>query len=116
MTHHAGGCHCGAVRFEAEAEITQGMTCNCSICHKRGSVLSFIPATAFTLLQGEDRLTSYTFNKRVIDHLFCATCGILPFAKGAMPDGTKMVALNLRCVDGLDLATLKMVEHDGAHS
>ncbi|MBE9603706.1 GFA family protein [Acetobacteraceae bacterium H6797] len=110
---YTGSCHCGAVSFAAEGMIEQGITCNCSICHKRGSVLAFLPASAVTI-SGEERSTSYKFNKRVIDHHFCATCGILPYARGAMPDGTPMVALNLRCVDGLDLSTIKTVAYDGA--
>ncbi|HWX48997.1 MAG TPA: GFA family protein [Roseomonas sp.] len=114
MAHHTGSCHCGAVCFAADTEITQALSCNCSICHKRGSLLSFMPAASFTLQQGEAALTDYQFNKGIIHHLFCSTCGILPFARGAMPDGTPMVALNLRCVDGLDLKTLPVVEYDGA--
>jgi len=113
MTHYLGSCHCGAAGFEAEGEVTEGLTCNCSICRKRGSVLAFLPVSAVTF-SGEDRLTSYKFNKQVIEHLFCSTCGILPYAKAAAPDGTPMVALNLRCVDGLDLSTIKMVAYDGA--
>jgi hypothetical protein len=114
MATHTGGCHCGAVRFTAETEVQQGLACNCSICRRRGALLHFLPAKDFTLQQGEDRMTDYQFNERVIHHLFCSTCGILSFARGAMPDGTPMVALNLRCVDGLDLDTLKIVPFDGA--
>jgi hypothetical protein len=114
MTHYTGGCHCGAVRFTAETEIEQSMSCNCSICRKRGTLLAFLPAGNFTLTQGEDRLTQYNFNQRRIDHMFCSTCGILPFARGAKPDGSSMIALNLRCVDGLEFEKLKVVEFDGA--
>lgn len=114
MPAHTGSCHCGAVRFTAETEVQQAISCNCSLCRKRGALLHFLPAKDFTLEQGEDRLTDYQFNKRVIHHLFCSTCGILPFARGAMPDGTPMVALNLRCVDGIDPDTLKIVHVDGA--
>lgn len=114
MATHTGGCHCGAVRFTAETEVSQGIACNCSICRKRGTLLHFLPAKDFTLERGEEGLTDYQFNKRVIHHLFCSTCGILSFARGAMPDGTQMVALNLRCVDGLDLNSLTVVEYDGA--
>ncbi len=114
MAHHTGSCHCGAVAFSVEAEFTKGMVCNCSICRKRGSVLDFVPEAAMTLQQGADKLTDYRFNQHRITHQFCSVCGILPFARAAGPDGTPMVAINLRCVDGLDLKNIQIAEYDGA--
>ena len=114
MGTHSGGCHCGAVRWRAETEISQAISCNCSICKKRGSLLHFAPEKDFTLEKGEAALSDYTFNHHVIHHLFCKTCGILSFGRGTGPDGTKMVAINVRCIDALDLAALKIVEFDGA--
>ena len=89
------------------------MTCNCSHCSKRGFILAFIPASQFTLLQGEDSLTTYHFHKKVIDHLFCKVCGIEAFGRGKGPDGTDTFALNLRCVDDLDLKALTLSEYQG---
>ena len=113
MTLHTGGCHCGAVRYEVESELDQAMACNCSICTKRGHLLSFVPADRFRLLSGEERLTDYRFGGMVIHHVFCATCGVGSFARGAMPDGTAMVALNMRCVDGVDVGSLTLTPFDG---
>lgn len=114
---YKGGCHCGAVRYTTEMdEITKGMTCNCSHCHKKGVVLSFIPATQFTLESGEEHLTEYRFNKKVIRHLFCNICGVQSFGRGTMPDGTETVALNLRCIDDLDLKTLEITEYNGKNA
>lgn len=109
-----GGCHCGAVAYEVESDLQQVITCNCSLCRMRGTMLSFVPATRFTLLQGEDRLTEYRFNKRVLQHLFCATCGIASFTRGQMPDGTPMTAINVRCLEGVDPDALSPVKFDGA--
>lgn len=80
---------------------------------KRGSLLDFIPESQFQLLSGQDDLASYHFHKKHIQHLFCKTCGILSFAKSATPDGTKMVAVNLRCIEGIDLGKLQIREFDG---
>jgi hypothetical protein len=113
MTVWTGGCHCGAVRYEVEAELDQAITCNCSICSRKGSILSFVPEDRFRLLSGADRLSDYQFNHKVIHHLFCSTCGIGSFSRGAMPDGTPMVAINLRCVDGIDLSRVTVTEFDG---
>lgn len=110
---HTGGCHCGAVRFSADLKLESAMACNCSICQKRGSALEFIPRTEFRLLQGQESLTEYKFNKHVIAHQFCKICGILPFALGVMPDGTEMAAINVRCVDGVDLDKIKIQVFDG---
>ena len=106
MQHYTGGCQCGAVRYEVDAELDSTITCNCSRCRRLGSILTFSPASAFKLLKGDDAQTEYTFNKQVISHLFCKTCGIQSFARGQMPDGTKMTAINVRCLDDVDVRTL----------
>ncbi|WP_072377561.1 GFA family protein [Hyphomicrobium sp. NDB2Meth4] len=111
---YTGGCHCGAVRYEVEMSLDGVISCNCSICRKRGALLAFAPAEKFTLRSGEDRLTDYLFNHKVIHHLFCATCGVGSFARGRQPDGAEMVAVNVRCLDGVDLDTLNVRKFDGA--
>jgi hypothetical protein len=110
---HAGGCHCGAIRFEIETALEQAMSCNCSYCQKRGSLLTFVPRAHFNLLAGEHALTDYQFNHKVIHHLFCASCGIGSFGRGTGSDGVEMVAVNVRCLDGVDLDALKVTPFDG---
>jgi hypothetical protein len=114
-TNYAGGCHCGKVRYEVEMDLSKPViACNCSMCGKKGTLLSFAPATSFKLLAGEDSLTSYKFNRKVIDHLFCSTCGVTSFARGSKPDGTPTVAINTRCLDGIDVQKLQITHYDGA--
>lgn len=110
---HTGSCHCGKVKYEVEMNVENAISCNCSICMKRGTLLDFVPETNFKLLSGEADLQDYQFNKKIIHHLFCKTCGVVSFAKGSAPDGTKMIAINLRCLDGIDLSKLKIQEYDG---
>lgn len=110
---HSGGCHCGKVRYEVEMNIGNAISCNCSICLKRGSLLDFVPESQFKLLSGQDDLRDYQFNKKKIHHMFCTTCGILPFGAGTGPDGTKMIAVNIRSLDNVDLGKLKIKEYDG---
>jgi hypothetical protein len=112
--HHAGSCQCGAVAFEADVDISQPVACNCSRCRRLGSRFAFTPETSFHLLRGADALTEYTFNKHVIRHQFCRTCGIEPFAQGKAPDGTTMVAINVNCLDGVDAEALPVQHFDGA--
>lgn len=111
-TLHAGGCHCQKVRYEVTIAADTGMGCNCSICSKKGTLLSFVEPEAFTLQSGEDNLTDYQFNRHNIHHLFCKTCGVASFAKGTRRDGAPMIAINVRCLDGFDLdaVTVKMVD------
>jgi len=110
---YKGGCHCGAVRFEAKTDLGQVITCNCSICAKHGLLLTFAPAQAFALKSGQDQLTEYRFNKKIIGHTFCRVCGVEMFGRGKAPDGTEMVAINVRCLDGVDPAALKLTPFDG---
>ena len=110
---YRGGCQCGAVRYEASFELGEVLSCNCSRCGRLGSLLAFMPKESFKLISGEDATTEYQFNKHVIHHLFCATCGIQSFARGKRPDGTAMIAINARCVDNIDLDKLTVKKIDG---
>lgn len=113
METRKGSCHCGAVAFTAEVDLAEMMACNCSMCGRSGTILNFIPEDAFTLEKGEDQLTDYLFNKEHIHHTFCKTCGIKPFAKGTSPEGVSMVAVNVRCLDGIDTNELEPQKVDG---
>lgn len=111
---HKGGCHCGAVRYEAKVDLgAPVISCNCSMCGRSGTFLTFVPAAQFTLLSGESSLTDYLFNKEKIHHLFCKVCGIKSFARGTNRDGSPMVAINTRCLDDVDLEALKINKYDG---
>ena len=110
---YSGSCHCGKVRFEATADPAQAIACNCSICQKHGLILTFVGDGDFKLIAGESELGDYQFNRHVIHHRFCKTCGVEPFARGAKPDGTPMIAINVRCLDGVDVATLAPKPFDG---
>jgi hypothetical protein len=110
---YEGGCHCGKVRYRVETSLEPVISCNCSICQKRGVLLTFVPAASFELGSGADKLTDYQFNKKVIHHLFCNECGVGSFARGVGPDGAEMVAINVRCLDGVDLDALTITPFDG---
>jgi hypothetical protein len=113
MKYH-GSCHCGKVDFEVELDLSGGaISCNCSICSRRGSVLAFAPRENLVVHKGEDELATYTFNKHVIHHRFCKTCGILPFGEATDPKGVKGCAINLRCLDDLDIASVTITKFDG---
>lgn len=116
MQHYQGSCQCGAVTFEADLDLAGAITCNCSRCRRLGSVFAFTPASGFRQTAGEGGLTVYRFNKQVIDHMFCPTCGIEPFGLGTAPDGSAVVAVNVRCLDGVDAHELAKTAHhyDGA--
>jgi hypothetical protein len=113
MAIHKGGCHCGRIAFTFEGDIEGALECNCSLCAKRGGLLHFVPASAFTLVTPRENLGVYHFNKHVVDHHFCAVCGISPFSEGEHPKGGRMVAVNLRCVDEVDPSALKITRHEG---
>ncbi|HEY5347558.1 MAG TPA: GFA family protein [Rhizomicrobium sp.] len=113
MATHKGSCHCGRIAFMLEGDITEAMECNCSLCARRGALLHFAPASTFTLTTPRENLSTYRFNKHVIDHHFCAVCGVSPFSEGEHPKGGKIAAVNLRCVEGIDPKALIIKFHDG---
>ena len=110
---YMGGCQCGKVRFEVETEIDKVISCNCSRCSKLGSLLAAAQGSDFKLLSGEDDLTTFQFNKHVIDHRFCAICGIQPYARGKGKNGADMVMINVRCLDGVDPESFAVMKYDG---
>jgi hypothetical protein len=110
----SGGCHCGAVRFTATGDFSSVMECNCSHCSKKGFLLAFMPRADFTLTEGADKVSEYRFNRHVIAHMFCQVCGVQPYGLGKGPDGSEMAAINVRCVDDVDLGALKRTPYDGA--
>lgn len=81
--------------------------------HKERFLLTFIPETQFTLKSGNEELIDYQFNKHAIHHMVCPDCGIKSFAKATAPDGTPTVAINVRCLDDIDLKALTITEFDG---
>jgi hypothetical protein len=107
-------CHCGQVACRIEAAPSAAIECNCSICRRKGAVLVAIAPEQFHLETACDALAVYTFGRHVIRHQFCKTCDCAPFGEGIGPDGQAMVAINLRCAEGLDLAKLTITEFDGA--
>ena len=111
--HYEGSCHCGDVRFGVDIDLSKPITCNCSYCQRRGSILAFTPAASFSLEKGEDRLSEYRFNTNKIEHLFCSTCGMESFSRATGPDGTPMVAVNVRCLEGVDIDSLEPAKFDG---
>ncbi|MGY1459317.1 GFA family protein [Luteimonas sp. A534] len=110
---YKGSCHCGRVAFEVEGTLDDAMECNCSHCSRKGYLLWFLPRSALTLNSGEAELGTYTFNRHVIKHHFCRTCGCAPFGFGEDGKGVATAAVNVRCLEGVDLAALTKVQVDG---
>jgi hypothetical protein len=114
MRYH-GSCHCGKVAFEVEGELKDALACNCSMCSRKGSLLWFVPRSQLTLQKGEAELATYTFNKHVIRHRFCPTCGIHPFGEATDPKGNPTAAINIRTLQDVDLDAVPVNRFDGRH-
>ena len=110
---YRGSCHCGQVRFEVEGEVDSGLACNCSMCSRRGSLLWFVPREKLRLLTAEDAASTYLFNKHVIQHHFCKVCGIHPYGEATDPKGVATAAVNIRCLEGIDLDSVPVRKFDG---
>ena len=110
---YRGSCHCGRVAYEVEGTLDTAMACNCSICERKGSLLWFVPREALRLTTPEDASQVYEFNKNVIKHRFCKSCGIHPYAEGISPKGAHMAAVNVRCLEGVDISRIPVKHFDG---
>jgi len=110
---YQGSCHCGTVAFDVEGEIKSAMSCNCSICQRKGSLLWFVPRETLKLSTPEDASRVYMFNKHLLKHHFCPVCGIHPYAEGKDPKGNSTAAINIRCLENIDLASIPVTHFDG---
>jgi hypothetical protein len=111
---YAGSCHCGTVQYEVTmAKPEKAFACNCSICSRAGWLLAFVPETSFRLMRGEGELSDYQFAKHHLHHLFCRTCGVRSFSRGAGKDGQTTYAINLRCLTDFDATALPVETFDG---
>jgi hypothetical protein len=108
----AGGCHCKAVRFEAEVPgAVDVLDCNCSICAATGFRHLIVPHGDFRLLSGEAALTSYRFGTGAANHLFCATCGVKSFYQPrSHPDAW---SVNLNALDDVSGLSVTASTFDG---
>jgi hypothetical protein len=115
---HAGGCHCGAVRFEVEIDTTKGASrCNCSVCTKTAVTGGIVKPAAFRLVSKDDEsLGSYEWGGKISRRFFCNRCGVHCFGRGHLAEvGGDYVSVNLNCLDDVDPNALEIVYWDGRH-
>ena len=111
--NYRGSCHCGKVAFEVEGQINSAMSCNCSMCQRKGTLMWFVPRDKLHLLAPDENASTYMFNKHVIKHRFCPICGIHPYGEGTDPKGNRIAAINVRCLEDIDLTSVSVTHFDG---
>jgi hypothetical protein len=108
---YEGGCHCGLVRFRVTGDLGDTVYCNCSLCGMKGFLHLIVPLEQFQCTSGEGELSTYQFGTRTAKHTFCRVCGVHPFyVPRSDPD---KIDVNVRCLDGVDVATLSPKPFDG---
>lgn len=110
--NYKSSCHCGKIAFEVEGELNEVIECNCSYCRRKGYLLWFVKRDRIKMSTPESNLAKYQFNKHVINHYFCPTCGCSPFGEG-VEAMAGMAAVNVRCLEGVEPSALKINQYDG---
>lgn len=112
---YRGGCHCGNIAIEVEGDLTMAVSCNCSICTKKGALLWAVPHRELRVTAGEEP-GRYLFHNRVIAHRFCTACGMNPYAEDANEGGERTAYINIRCLEAVDLTAVPVMEFDGRNA
>lgn len=94
-------CHCGSV--ELEIEFVDGLQnirrCDCSLCSRKGYIMSSVPTTRLKVVKGEDCLTLYQWGSMVAEHYFCSKCGIHTHHRRR--SNPLEFGVNIACVEGV---------------
>ena len=98
------------MRFDVTADLSRSSR---AICVERGALWAFVPPESFARRAGAEALVDGQFNKRVNHHLFCGQCGVGSLSQRIAPGGKEMGAVNVRCLDGVDLSALTLTPVDG---
>ncbi|MDB2387015.1 GFA family protein [Shewanella sp.] len=100
-THHAS-CHCGAVTLSLSLPrgITELRRCNCSMCRRRGTIVTSAELEGLKVITGEDKLSLYQFNSFTAKHYFCSVCGI--YTHHQRRSNPTQFGVNVACIDGVE--------------
>jgi hypothetical protein len=110
---YKGSCHCGRIAFQVEGTLNGATSCNCSICQRKGALMWFVPREQLKLLTPDENASTYTFNKHAIKHRFCSKCGMHPYGEGVDRKGSAVAAINIRCIEGIELESFPVTQFDG---
>jgi hypothetical protein len=113
MPIYSGSCHCGALQIEVSGELEHIVDCNCSYCARAGYLHWNVRPEQLRITRGADAYRTYTFGTGTSKNYFCATCGISPFR--VPRSDPHLLDVNVRCLEGIDLAALRVEKFDGAH-
>jgi len=123
MKTYRGSCHCGRVRFEVDAELDHVRECDCSVCRRRGALNHRVARERLRLETPWEELAVYRWGSLTARDYFCPTCGILPFRRPSDPTPVELAAgmepfdgwaVNVRCLEGVDLDSIPRVRIHGA--
>jgi len=103
-------CHCGAVRLEIESAPGELTSCNCSICHRLGTLWAYY-STAQVRVIGET--ATYRWGDKSIDFHRCATCGCATHWALVEPTRDRM-GVNARLMPPAVIAAVRIRRLDGA--
>jgi hypothetical protein len=109
LKSYVGNCHCGAIRFEVNVDISAGTgKCNCSICAKSRLWTVEARLDAFRLIAGAEDMADYRGSNPVAHHFFCIHCGVRPFQRVDLPNlsGSPYYNINVACLEGISIEEL----------
>lgn len=109
MNSFSGSCHCGKVNFQIKTEeiYNELYRCNCSLCIKKSIIMKFVDKHDFSLLEGEEFMSSYKWNKNIAEHFFCKICGVYTHHKRR--SDPNQISVNIACLDNIILPEENMI-------
>lgn len=114
-----GGCHCGAIRYEASSPPATGGLCHCRDCQRSSGsafeALAMFPQDDLVFIKGEPKLYR---SSSIMEKGFCPECGSQLYDRYVVriseDFGEDMMWVHIGTLDDPEIAPIEM--HSGVES
>lgn len=109
-------CHCGNIRIRVENKPKTLTVCNCSICHRYGSMWGYYKPQQTKIEIGDVGASSYIWGDKCIEFIHCKQCGCITHYQTLEGDKDPKIGVNFRMAEPVEIARIAVRKFDGANT